>query len=152
MPLISHLARRQAAVFHAVTTRPELIGAFAEIYPAVWQALQEQGPPELGAVVAVYHQIGEAELVLSAGVEVPDDITPRDPLASIQLGGGDAGKVDHRGPYVFADFRATQVQLEADLADAGRTPTGQVIERYLTVPEDEPDQSKWHTEIWLPLA
>lgn len=152
MPLISHLPRRQAAVFHAVTTRPQLIAAFADIYPAVWQALQDQGPPELGAVVAVYHQIGDPELVLSAGVEVPHDFTPRDPLASIQLGGADAGKIDHFGPYVFHDFRATQAQLEAKLAAAGRTPTGQIIERYLTVPEDEPDQSKWHTEIWLPLA
>ena len=152
MPLIRHLPKRRAAVFHAVTTREELVGAFAQMYPAVWQALQEQGPPELGVVVAVYHSIGDEELVLSAGIETPDDFTPREPLALLELGGGDAAMIDHYGPYVFADFRHSQSELEAAIADAGRSPTGQVIERYLTVPDEEPDQSKWHTEIWLPLA
>ena len=151
MPLIRFLPRRRCAVIHAVTTRAELVAAFAEIYPAVWDALQEQGPPELGEVVAVYHSIGESELVLSAGMEVADDFTLQDPLAPLDLGGCEAGLIEHLGPYLFDDFRSTQAELESALAERGRTPTGMVIERYLTMPDAEPDQSKWRTEIWLPL-
>ena len=88
---------RRAAVFHAVTTREELIAAFAERYPAVWDALQEQGGPELGEVVAVYHSIGEDELVLSAGIEVQEDFSPRDPLAPLALGGCETGIINQSG-------------------------------------------------------
>ena len=152
MSLIRWMPLRRAAVIHAVTTHAELVGAFAEMYPAVWDALQQQGPPELGEVVAVYHSIDDDELVLSAGMEVAADFEPAEPLALLELGGCEAGVIDHFGPYLFDDFRRTQASLEAALADLGRTPSGMVIERYLTMPDAEPDQSKWHTEIWLPLA
>ena len=152
MSVIRWLPKRRTAVIHAVTTRHELVAAFAQIYPAVWDALQEQGPPELGEVVAVYHSIGDDELVLSAGMEVAEDFDPVEPLACLELGGCEAGVIDHAGPYLFDDFRRTQANLESALAAQGRTPSRMVIERYLTMPDAEPDQSKWHTEIWLPLA
>ncbi|MCY3571164.1 MAG: GyrI-like domain-containing protein [Chloroflexi bacterium] len=142
----------RAAVIHAVTTRAELVGAFAQMYPAVWDALHEQGPPQLGEVIAVYHSIGDDELVLSAGMEVDEDFEPLEPLALLELGGCEAGVIDHFGPYLFEDFRRSQATLEAELALQSLVATGLVIERYLTMPDAEPDQSKWHTEIWLPLA
>ncbi|MXX80719.1 MAG: GyrI-like domain-containing protein [Chloroflexi bacterium] len=151
MPLTRRMPKRRAAVFHAVTTRDELVAAFAEMYPAIWQALREQGPPELGQVIAVYHAIAEEELVLSAGMEVADDFEPREPLALLELGGCDAVMADHYGPYLFDDFRQTQAGMEAELSHVNRKPRGIVVERYLTMPDAEPDQSKWHTEIWLPL-
>ncbi len=151
MSVIRWLPARRAAVFHAVTTRPELVGAFAEMYPAIWDALHEQGPPQLGQVIAVYHAIGDEELVLSAGMEVADDFAPQEPLALLELGGCEAAVMDHFGPYLFDDFRQSQASLEAELAALRREPRGLVIERYLTMPAAEPDQSKWHTEIWLPL-
>ncbi|MYA00186.1 MAG: GyrI-like domain-containing protein [Chloroflexi bacterium] len=152
MSLIRWMPVTRAAAIHAVTTHAELVGAFAQIYPAVWDALQEQGPPELGQVIAVYHSIGDDELVLSAGMEVAADFEPLEPLARLDLGGCDAGVIDHFGPYLFEDFRRSQATLEAELALQNRVATGLVIERYLTMPDAEPDQSKWHTEIWLPLA
>ncbi len=152
MSVIQWMTPRRAAVFHAVTTREELIAAFAEMYPAVWDALQEQGGPELEEVVAVYHSIGEDELVLSAGIEVQEDFSPQEPLALLELGGCESGMIDHFGPYLFADFRRTQATLAAELAEQAREPVGIVIERYLTQPDAEPDQSKWQTEIWLPLS
>lgn len=152
MPLIGWLPKRRTAVIHAVTTRDELVAAFAQMYPAVWDALQAQGPPELGEVVTVYHSIGEDELVLSAGMEVADDFEPAKPLVLLELGGCEAGMIDHFGPYLFDDFRRSQAQLESELTGQGRRPSGMVIERYLTMPDSEPDQLKWHTEIWLPLS
>lgn len=152
MSLIRWMPARRAAVFHAVTTRPELVGAFAQMYTAIWNELQDQGPPELGEVIAVYHAIGEEELVLSAGMEVADDFSPREPLALLELGGCEAGMADHFGPYLFDDFRRSQATLESELAALGREPRGIVVERYLTMPDAEPDQSKWHTELWVPLV
>ena len=143
---------RRAAVFHAVTTQDNLVATFAEMYPAIWEAIQDQGGAELAEVVAAYHSIGEEELVLSAGIEFQGAFAPREPLALLELGGCEAGMIDHFGPYLFADFRQTQAQLEAELDSLGRTPSGMVVERYLTLPDAEPDQSKWHTEIWLPLS
>ena len=151
MSMITWMPPTRCAVLHAVTTRAELVAAFAELYPAGWQALQAQTPGELGAVVAVYHRIGDPELVLSAGVEVRADFEPQPPLARIDLGDCEAGRIEHFGPYVFDDFRRTQAEIETFLEQQGRVPRGIIVERYLTVPDEEPDQSKWHTEIWLPL-
>lgn len=156
--MIAWLPLTRAAVSHAVTTRESLVAAFAELYPAGWNALQEQHAGDvdaLGEVVAVYHEIGEIELILSAGIELTDArerLIPPPPLSLLEFGGCEAGRIDHFGPYRFADLRRTQAELEASLADAGRTPSGMVVERYLTLPAAEPDQSKWCTEIWLPLA
>ena len=49
-------------------------------------------------------------------------------------------------------IRRTQALLESELVAQGREPGEMVIERYLTMPDSEPDQSRWHTEIWLPFA
>ena len=129
-------------MFNAVTSREDLVAAFAEMYPAVWDALQEQGRPGLGEVIAVYHSIGEDQLVFSAGIEIQGDFSPRGPLMLLELGGCESGLIDHFGPYPFADFRRTQATLEAELAAQNRVPTGIVIECYLTQPNAEPDQSK----------
>ncbi len=152
MSVIRWMPPLRSAVFHAVTTRPELVATFAAMYPAIWDALQEQGPPVLGEVIAVYHSISQDELVLSAGMEVADDFDPSEPLSLLSLSGCEAGMADHFGPYLFEDFRRTQAELELQIAEAGRAPNGMVIERYLTMPDAEPDQSKWHTEIWLPVT
>lgn len=152
MPLIAQMPRRTAAVLHAVSAPDSVEAAFAELYPAVWAALQEQGAGALlGEVVAVYHSISATELVLSAGMEVDLAFEPSDPLVRLTLGGVEAAKADHFGPYRFADFRQTQALLEQRVARRGRTPSGLVVERYLTLPTAEPDQAKWHTELWLPL-
>ncbi len=108
--------------------------------------------PQLGEVIAVYHAIGDDELMLSAGMEVAADSMPREPLAPLELGGCEAGMAEHYGPYLFDDFRQTQAQLEAELAIPGRQPRGIVVERYMTMSDSEPDLSKWRTELWLPLV
>ena len=61
----------------------------------------------------------------------------------------EALKVDHFGPY--DQLGQSHEMVWSQVQESGRTPTGGPIERYITDPEAEPDPSKWHTEILLPL-
>ena len=152
-PEIVQLPARRAAVMHAEASAEELPETFARIFPAVHAALTEQGVTDMGHVICVYHTMDENQMTLSAGIEVGDAVVPGDigePLELLELSAGEAVKADHIGPY--EELGTTHQAVWAYVEEQGRTPSSGPIERYITDPEAEPDQSKWHTEIFLPLA
>ena len=149
-PEIVRLPERRAAVMHASATAAELPATFARIFPAVHQALTEQGVTEMGHVIAVYHSGDPEQMELSGGIEIGDDVDPASPLELLVLPAGDAIRADHVGPY--EELRVTHEAVFAFMAAQGRQPAGGPIERYITDPGAEPDSSKWLTEIYLPLV
>lgn len=150
MPEIVPFPACRMAVMHATASAEDLPGEFARIFPAVYAALIGGGVSELGHVCAVYHSMDEQMMELSAGIEVGDDVKIPDSLDLLELEAGDAFKADHMGPY--DQLHITHAELFEAVVESGRTPRGGPIERYITDPEAEPDTSKWHTEIWLPLT
>ncbi len=149
MPEIVQLPNRRAAVMHAQASTAELPAVFDRIFPAVYEALVEQGVTDLGHVIAVYHTMDANQMELSAGIEVGADVELSAPLEVLELPGGDAIKADHFGPY--DQLAQTHESIWPYVQELGRTPRSGPIERYITDPEAEPDTSKWHTEILLPL-
>ncbi len=149
MPEVVQLAARRAAVMHANASTEELPATFARIFPAVYAALTEQGVTEMGHVIAVYHSMDANQMSLSAGIEIGDDVELAEPLELLEMPACDAVKADHFGPY--EQLGQTHESIWPFVEKLGRAPSSGPIERYITDPEAEPDQSKWHTEILLPL-
>ena len=149
MPEVVQLPARRAAVMHASASTEELPATFERIFPAVFAALTEQGVTDMGHVIAVYHSMDANQMELSAGIEVGADVEPGAPLELLELPAGDAVKADHYGPY--DQLSQTHESIWPFVQELGRAPISGPIERYITDPEAEPDQSKWHTEIYLPL-
>ena len=148
-PEITPMAARRIAVLHATATTEELPETFARLFPAVYAALTEQGVTDMGHVCAVYHTMDEHTMDLSAGIEVGAGVEVSDPLDLLEIAAGEAIKADHIGPY--DQLHVTHTALHEAYDASGRAGRGGPIERYITDPEAEPDPSKWHTEIWLPL-
>lgn len=146
---IVRLPARRVAAIRANASSEELGEKFAELFPAVFGHLTQQGVSELGAVCAVYHTMNEHQMELSAGIEIGPDVQPDDPLEVVELSAGEAAKVDHFGPY--DELRDAHAAVGPFLAEQGRIPSRGPIERYITDPEAEPDASKWHTEVIWPL-
>lgn len=149
MPEIVQLPARRAAVMHANATTEELAETFARIFPAVYAALTEQGVTEMGHVISVYHSMDANQMELSAGIEIGEGVEPSEPVELLELPACDAVKADHFGPY--EELGRTHEAVWAYVQEVGRAPISGPIERYITDPEAEPDQSKWLTEIYLPL-
>ena len=149
MPEIVQLAARRAAVMHANASTEELAETFARIFPAVYAALTEQGVTDMGHVIAIYHSMDADQMELSAGIEVSDGVEPTGPLELWELPACEAIKADHFGPY--EELGRSHEKVLSYVQQLGRAPRSGPIERYITDPEAEPDPSKWHTEILLPL-
>ncbi|MDE2745275.1 MAG: GyrI-like domain-containing protein [Chloroflexota bacterium] len=149
MPEIVQLEARRAAVMQAEASTEELPATFARIFPAVYAALTEQGVSDMGHVIAVYHTMDANQMTLSAGIEIGDGVEPPGEIELLELPACDAVKADHFGPY--EELGRTHEQVWQYVEEIGRAPAGGPIERYITDPEAEPDTSKWHTEILLPL-
>ena len=149
MPEVVQLAKRRAAVMHATASTEELPSTFERIFPAVFAALTEQGVTEMGHVIAVYHTMDANQMSLSAGIEVGDDVEVAEPLELLEMPACDAVKADHYGPY--DTLYQTHESIWPFVEELGREPIAGPTERYITDPEAEPDPSKWHTEILLPL-
>ena len=149
MPEVVQLPARRAAVIHAEASIEELPETFARIFPAVYGALTEQGVTDMGHVIAVYHSMDANQMSLSAGIEIGDGVEPPEPLEVLEMPACEAVKADHYGPY--DQLGQTHESIWTYVQEQGRQPISGPIERYITDPEAEPDQSKWHTEILLPL-
>ena len=149
MPEVVQLPARRVAVMRANASTEELPETFARIFPAVFGALTEQGVTDMGHVIAVYHTMDANQMELSAGIEIGDGVDPAAPLELLELPACDAVKADHFGPY--DQLHLTHESIWPFVQKLGRAPLAGPIERYITDPEAEPDPSKWHTEILLPL-
>lgn len=149
MPKVVQMPARRAAVMHAEASTEELPATFARIFPAVHAGLTEQGVTDMGHVIAVYHSMDANQMSLSAGIEIGDDVQPGEPLELLEMPACDAIKADHFGPY--EELGQTHESVWSFVQELGRAPSSGPIERYITDPEAEPDPSKWHTEIFLPL-
>ncbi len=146
---IVQLPARRVAALRANASSAELGEKFAELFPAVFGHLTEQGVSEFGAVCAVYHTMDAEQMELSAGIEIGPEVEPASPLEVVELEAGEAAQVDHFGPYdqLYQAHEAVMPFLTAQ----GRSPARGPIERYITDPEAEPDASKWLTEVIWPL-
>ena len=148
-PEIVQLPARRVGVMHANASSEELAQTFARIFPAVFGALTEQGVTDMGHVTCVYHSMDANQMELSAGIEIGDEVEPAAPIELLELPACDAVKLDHIGPY--EELGRSHEAVWSFVQEQGRQPISGPIERYITDPEAEPDQSKWLTEIYLPL-
>lgn len=157
------------AVATAGITRVVSMGSIPEIadrIPDVAGWLGERGGAPSGAPYLRYHGIDmEHELVVEAGfpLAAPLPDAGGEPSGDVKPGLIPAGRyvvARHRGhPAELVDATAALLAWAADegLAfDTSLTPEGEVwaarLEIYLTDPREEPDMSRWETELAFKLT
>lgn len=132
------------------STQAELKTVFHEVLPAAFQHILASGGQPAGAPFARYHTWEENNVDVEAGIPVTQPIAGSGEIVASELPGGQMAVVDHFGPYegLHAGYEA----LHRWMAENGYKAAGAPFEIYWTDPGEEPDQSKWRTEILYPVT
>ena len=136
---------RTLAAVRGVTTQAQLGTDIIALLDQVWPLLREQGA-RTGHNVVIYHPGGRGELVIDAGVEVPDGFTAGGAVRRVDTPAGEAAAVAHYGDY--ADLAGAYAALEQWCTASGRRPAGTSWEVYGDWDEDP---AKRRTDVYFLL-
>jgi len=125
-----------------------------EMFGLVVQAAKEQGllneETEWGTVYpTVLTEEFTEESVVYAGISLPEDATPEEPLLPYTIPGGHYLMVQHWGDYAQLPQTWEQALIWAKLKGV-ETGTGPCFEHYVTDPDTTPVE-EWLTEIFIPV-
>ncbi len=139
-PEIRELSPQPAVVEVTVTDAAGIPAAVDSGFPRLFGRLADLGVEPAGPPYIRYLRTG-AEMELELGIPVGPDAGQ-----SSGLPGGRVAVLRHVGP--FSGLREACERLQEW---AGERAAGPFWESYLTNPREEPDASRWITEIVLPM-
>ncbi len=139
-PEIRELSPQPAVVEVTVTDDAGIPAAVDSGFPRLFGRLADLGVEPAGPPYIRYLRTG-AEMELELGIPVGPDAGQ-----SSGLPGGRVAVLRHVGP--FSGLRDACERLQEW---AGERAAGPFWESYLTNPREEPDASRWITEIVLPM-
>ncbi|MEM7325949.1 MAG: helix-turn-helix domain-containing protein [Actinomycetota bacterium] len=132
--------------------KDEFAAVLAELLPAVFQYVMEEGLAMAGPPFVRYLEQSAAFLSVQAGIPLIEQPKPPAADRNIEVGelpGGPTAATIHRGPYdTLGD---SHMVLDRWMTANERRPSGPPWEVYLTDPGDVPDPSDWETQILWPL-
>lgn len=132
------------------TTTPDEIGAtLAKILPRVHSFAQKRGYEMASPPLSIYHAYNEERVEIEGGVTLLRKGSGEGEIRAGMLPGGRAAVTVHVGPY--EGLKEAYQELEAWIQLQGKEASGPPWEIYWTDPGEEPDSSKWKTEIYWPL-
>jgi effector-binding domain-containing protein len=163
MDATPEITQRAAQPYAGISTwvTPAALGSVADRIPEIFGWLGARGIAPVGPPFFLYHVIDmERELLVEVGVPVASAIEDVGDIRSGILPAGRFAVVTHTGaPETLAAATSELLDWAAarDLAwDVSDTDAGEKwgcrLENYLTDPAEQPDMSKWQTELAFRLA
>lgn len=98
---------------------------------------------------AIYHKIDGTMIDLECGIPVNEEVEPQGSVLAGTLPAEKCAEADHIGPY--SNLGETHQFIQDWITKNGFHLNGSPMERYLTDPQKESDQSKWVTAIFYPV-
>jgi effector-binding domain-containing protein len=138
------------AVVRTIIPVAEIPRFLGHAYEAIMRALAEEGIEPAGPPFAYYLGVPTDTVELEAGFPVAAPCTPYGEVIAGELPGGTIAMGMHVGPY--ETMVQTYDEMGKWIADKGLVPQNGMWEIYLTDPQQEPDASKWQTQIFWPVA
>lgn len=133
-----------------MTTAAELKDAFMQLLPATFQYVTSHGGQPLGPPFGRYHHFEPEKVDLEAGIVVKTPMAAGMGVSPGEIPGGLYASVEHVGPY---EQLMNAWQAIGDYISANNLQIiGAPLELYWTDPGEEPDPSKWRTEIVYPIS
>jgi effector-binding domain-containing protein len=124
--------------------------AMRGLYPVIAAYLEKRGVQPAGPPFAVYHSYGDEEVDFEAGLPVAEPVGGEGRINASELPGGPAAVATLVGPY--ATIGRLHEALDALVHERGTGHAGPPREVYWSGPGDEPDSSKWRTDVIYPLG
>ncbi|MEZ4502176.1 MAG: GyrI-like domain-containing protein [Dehalococcoidia bacterium] len=126
------------------------IGAMlADLFPTVHQFIQRTGAEMAGPPFVRYLTMGN-EWDFEAGAPVATAVPGEGRVEASSLAGGEVAVVTYTGPY--EGVGEAHEAIGTWLAEQGRLPSGPPWDSYVTDPMQEPDSTKWRTDVYYPLG
>jgi AraC family transcriptional regulator len=127
----------------------EIGPTLGELLPAVFTHVITNGGQPTGMPFARYDLKPDHTFHVEAGAPVAEHVAETETIKRSVLPGGPAAKLVHTGPY--ENLSSAHMSVHAWMKENGREAVGLPWEVYLTDPGQEPDNSKWVTEVYYPL-
>jgi effector-binding domain-containing protein len=140
-PILSIRARMEPA---------EMPTLFRELINEVWTYCQRIGVTPSGPSFGVFHEFGDEAVDVEAGFPVPAGTEGEGRIRAGELPGGKVASTWHLGPYTRLGqaHQAMAEWIHGQSHDQGQ-PAREI---YWTGPGDEPDSSRWRTEVQYPIG
>jgi AraC family transcriptional regulator len=123
---------------------------FAECFGKLFGYGMQHGLPITGQPIARYIAIGPGQWTVDCVLPLAEPVKGEGEMQAGELDGGVVIKAMHFGPYEA--LNQSYVAIETWMEEEGVSPTGANWEQYVTDPGEEPDSSKWQTDIYWPIA
>jgi AraC family transcriptional regulator len=146
---VRELEPQPAVAIRETTTTKELGKVMPGLYPEVFTYLEKKGLQPAGPSFGVYHTFSEDRVDFHAGFPVGEPVEGQGRIEAIELPGGRAAVTVHVGPYTT--IGAAYEALDAFMHGQGHKQGAPPREVYVVGPGDEPDSSKWRTEVIYPF-
>lgn len=138
------------AVVRATIPVAEIPAFLGRAYEQVMQALRAQGGAPVGPPFAYYLGMPTATVDMEAGFPVAIPYSESGDVVPSELPGGNIASTMHVGPYerMVDTYNALMHWIDERGLVAGQS----MWEIYLSDPQQEPDSSKWRTQIFWPVT
>jgi AraC family transcriptional regulator len=146
------LKERSAQPILSITTKTtpqDISKAFSEIMPKVKNFVLTAGAQQAGPPFSRFHEYAQDEVIIEAGIPVCCAVTGEGDIRSSELPAGEVAQTVHVGPY--DELMKVYPALVEWFTLQGKQSNGSPWEVYLTDPGNEPNPSKWQTEINWPV-
>lgn len=127
----------------------EIATVLAVLLPEVHAHLTAIGAKLAGPPFSRYHAWSDTEIDIEAGIPVAAPIEPKGRVVNSSLPAGKTLTAWHIGPY--EGLHAAHEALRATMTAKKLRERGGPWEVYFTDPGMVPDQSKWRTQLFLPV-
>jgi effector-binding domain-containing protein len=146
---IVNLKSQPALAIRTTCTFAELSGKFDEIYSEIGSYFKKNNLKMNGGPFGIYHSFSPEKIDLEAGFPVEGNPKGEGRIRPMNTYSGKAANTTFTGPYEKLN---EAWGVFAKLVDAqGHKLAGPCFEVYITDPEEEPDSSKWITELYTPV-
>ncbi|MBM3939697.1 MAG: GyrI-like domain-containing protein, partial [SAR202 cluster bacterium] len=133
------------ATVRVLATLDRIPQEMGRIFSEVYGYLASIGVAPVGAPFACYHSMSGRTVGMEVGTAVAKAVPEHGRGRAGQLPDGTVAVTWHIGPYEA--LRNAYEAIEAWMKACGRAPGGPPCEFYFTDPRQEPDPSKWRTEV-----
>jgi effector-binding domain-containing protein len=127
----------------------EISDQMGMMYGKLMEVASKNGLSMTNMPYAIYHKIDGGLIDLECGIPVDKLIDATGNIMAGTTTEQTCASADHIGPYT--NLEKTHGFIQNWIQDNGFSLAGSPMERYLTDPQQEPDESKWATAIYYPV-
>ena len=133
----------------ATTTMEEIKEVIGALFGEIMEYFTRNGITPAGMPFTIYHEMDSEKLEMECGMPVASPVEGAERVRPGELPAGKVATVTHMGAY--EQLGQTWSALMKWVEEEGLQAAGAPWEVYVTDPGEEPDPSKWRTDIFFPI-